>query len=151
MSSLNWQTQELSVVNQPWRMIKKIKKKQVWTGSLGLLTVLLVVVPTLRFLKSCGEPPYWPAICFLTSAATVLWTDELQAEGRMRQVSEYSQLWKINHKPEKVDLGLKVTGKVRNKAIAAFCPQSTINNIQRQSCMTHPCNSSKIISLNWLN
>lgn len=51
-------------------------------SSLTRLTVLLVVVPTLRFLKSCGEPPYWPAICFLTSAATVLQTEERKVEGR---------------------------------------------------------------------
>ena len=50
--------------------------------SLGLLTVLVVVVPTLRFLKSCGEPPYWPAICFLTSAATVLQVEKTQVEKR---------------------------------------------------------------------
>lgn len=29
----------------------------------------------LRFLRSCGEPPYCPEICFLTSAATVLERD----------------------------------------------------------------------------
>lgn len=42
--------------------------------SKKLLTVVWweIVPPILRFLRSCGDPPYCPEICFRTSAATVL-------------------------------------------------------------------------------
>ena len=71
-----------------------IPEKQL-KSDLGLLTVLLVVVPTLRFLKSCGEPPYCPAICFRTSAATVLQTEEKSKEKKKSAQSIVITTWTL--------------------------------------------------------
>lgn len=113
-----------------WFLRNQLIRKKTDQRLFRLLTVLVVVVPALRFLKSCGEPPYWPAICFLTSAATVLQTESHEE----RRWADKVTLDDFNPVLSIYFLALKIT------APSWFCSDKTIYFIisyARQSCMTH--------------